>query len=76
MVFFGAKKALAKGLSPPQELKVGPRSGQYLLVNINAVDVILGPPSYGITGRIAHEFGSCDLIYRISSEIAHEQESE
>ena len=27
-----AKKALAKGQSPPQELEVGPRSGPYLLV--------------------------------------------
>ena len=27
-----AKKALAKGQSPPQELEVGPRSGSYLLV--------------------------------------------
>ena len=27
-----AKKASAKGRSPPQELKVGPRSGPYLLV--------------------------------------------
>ena len=28
-----AKKASAKGRSPPQELEVGPRSGPYLLVN-------------------------------------------
>ena len=27
-----AKKAWAKGRSPPQELEVGPRSGPYLLV--------------------------------------------
>ena len=29
-----AKKALAEGRSPPQELEVGPRSGPYLLVYI------------------------------------------
>ena len=27
-----AKKALAEGRSPPQDLEVGPRSGPYLLV--------------------------------------------
>ena len=32
-----AKKASAKGRSPPQELEVGPRSGPYLLVLFKAV---------------------------------------
>ena len=30
-----AKKASAKGRSPPQELEVGPRSGPYFLVVLN-----------------------------------------
>ena len=34
-LFFCPKARRAKGQSPPQELKVGPRSGPYLLVNIN-----------------------------------------
>ena len=34
-----AKKASAKGWSPPQELKVGPRSGPYLLVGIKLLSL-------------------------------------
>ena len=29
------KKSMSKGRSPPQELEVGPRSGQYILVSFN-----------------------------------------
>ena len=32
----GPKKASAKGLSPPQELEEGPRSGPHLLVRLKA----------------------------------------
>ncbi len=38
LYFLRAKKALAKGRSPPQELEVGPRSGPYLLVNFQLSD--------------------------------------
>ena len=34
-----AKKSLAEGRSPPQELEVGPRSGPYLLVNLKIHDL-------------------------------------
>ena len=34
------KKSSAKGRSPPQELEVGPRSWQYLLVLINVLKIL------------------------------------